>query len=414
MVSCGAAKNAIDANRRAVAFRELVHEIPSTTYATFALYRYPAKFIPQVIAYALKTFTRPGMSVFDPFAGYGTVGVVARLYGNSYELWDLNPLLKHLHAVSVMQPVQLDPESLIEGISTFKGFFEPKWSNISYWFPQDFLPMLCKAWGFYHSLEDEVAKQILLVPLIKATRYFSYNDGQRQKLSRSPLSKKRVDALLGQDWRSRFLDMTREGIYLIMKKLEEYWYLEPKPVEATVRAGVDTLALDLEREHDVLITSPPYLQAQEYIRAAKMDLFWLGYSEATVKKLSKKEIPYRDVRQCEIYSPTYHEYREKIREIHLRKLFDRYFWAVLGALTRLQERVRNYLLLFVGPATIRAEAIPIDRVFAEHFAELGWRHEETLVDSIVARSMFFYKANPATGLRDKRMATEHLVILSRR
>ena len=44
---------------QAVIFRELMPEIPSTTYATFGLYRYPAKFIPHVIAYALTTYGRP-------------------------------------------------------------------------------------------------------------------------------------------------------------------------------------------------------------------------------------------------------------------------------------------------------------------------------------------------------------------
>src|SRR3972149_9112828 len=97
------------AMERAVSFRALVPEIPSTTYATFGLYKYPAKFIPQVSAYALRTYSRPGMSVFDPFAGYGTVGIVARVYGNSYELWDLNPLLNNLHSVAVMRPMQLEP-----------------------------------------------------------------------------------------------------------------------------------------------------------------------------------------------------------------------------------------------------------------------------------------------------------------
>ena len=76
----------IEEDAKKVSFRNLVKSIPSTTYATFALYRYPAKFIPQVVAYVLKRYARPGMTVFDPFAGYGTVGIVARLYGCNYEL----------------------------------------------------------------------------------------------------------------------------------------------------------------------------------------------------------------------------------------------------------------------------------------------------------------------------------------
>lgn len=41
--------------QKSVTFRNLAPDIPSTTHATFGLYKYPAKFIPQVIAYALKT-----------------------------------------------------------------------------------------------------------------------------------------------------------------------------------------------------------------------------------------------------------------------------------------------------------------------------------------------------------------------
>ncbi|MGC9001310.1 MAG: hypothetical protein ACP5J2_10140, partial [Caldisericum sp.] len=63
-----------------ILFRNSIPEIPSTTYGTFAIYKYPAKFIPQVIAYALKKYAKPGMKIFDPFAGYGTVGLVARIY----------------------------------------------------------------------------------------------------------------------------------------------------------------------------------------------------------------------------------------------------------------------------------------------------------------------------------------------
>jgi hypothetical protein len=86
----------------------------------------------------------------------------------------------------------------------------------------------------------------------------------------------------------------------------------------------------------------------------------------------------------------------------------------LKTLTQLQEHILNKLLLFVGPATIRTVPIPIDRIFIEHFESLGWTHETTLIDTIVSRGMFFYKLNPATGKKDNRMSTEHLVVLSRR
>ena len=396
-----------------VVFRELMPEIPSTTYATFGLYKYPAKFIPQVIAYALTTYGRPGISVIDPFAGYGTVGTVANLCDNDYELWDLNPLLKHLHSVAVMSPIPIEPTKLIMDMRAYRKAFRPDWSNIDYWYPEQFLPMLRKAWGFYHSLEDENLKKLLLIPLLKTTRYFSYNDEKRQKLSRSPLARMRTAKLESQDWKDVFFAKVLTGVKYIMTKLDEYQSLNPSQVKSTIKIG-DSLKLRLEEKRDILITSPPYLQAQEYIRATKMDLFWLGYTENSIKELGKQEFPYQDVPDFSIKSNTYYQYLENIKEPHMIKVYERYFSGVLGTLTHLQEHISQKLLLFVGPATIRTTPIPLDRIFTEHFVSLGWAHEITLVDTIVARAMFFYKLNPATGQKDKRMSTEHLVVLSRK
>ena len=396
-----------------VLFRELV-DIPSTTYATFGLARYPAKFIPQVIAYILEHYAKPKIKVFDPFAGYGTVGIVAKIYECDYELWDLNPLLEIFHAIATSEPREINVKELLNQIADSQNEFIPKWSKIHYWFAKTFLPFLFNVWGFYHSLKDEYIKLILTIPLLKTSRYFSYDDMQRLKLSKSPRSESRVKSLLVQDWKTKFLQMVGEEVKRVLEGLKEYQLLSPKAVKSIVKGSVDTLTAELEEEKDILITSPPYLQSQEYIRQAKMDLFWLGYSEDTVKKLGKLEIPYRNVEFQPIYSETFLRYREEIREAHLRKVYDRYFEGVLRALTKLQEKICSYLFLFVGRTSMRGRPIPIDQIFAEHFSTLGWIHEATLVDTIVARQMFSYRINPATGLKDERTPTENLVILRRR
>jgi len=393
-----------------VLFRNLAN-ISSTTYATFALYRYPAKFIPHVIAYVLEKYTHPGMKVFDPFAGYGTVGIVSRIYGCDYELWDLNPLLKDFHAVATLKPTEVKMRDLFIKMADSHDEFIPKWSNLHYWFAEEFLDFLFKVWGFYHSLDEENLKLILTLPLLKTTRYFSYDDTQRQKLSKSPKSTERVKLLLTCDWKTKFFRMLEKETIKVLNGTKEYGELSPKQTRATVKSGIDTLSMDLEAESDLLITSPPYLQSQEYIRQAKMDLFWMGYSEDYIKKLSKLEIPYRDVNPHPVYSELYLQLRDEIEEPHLRIVFDRYFWGILGALTRLQNKIKSHLFLFVGQSSMRGRPIPIDRIFVEHFSSLGWVHEATLIDTIVTRRMFSYGANPATGLEDKRTKTEHLVIL---
>lgn len=406
-----------------VRFRDLI-KLPSTTYATFGLYRYPAKFIPHVVAYVLETYAKPEMTIFDPFAGYGTVGVVSRIYGCNYELWDLNPLLETFHEIATLEPREVNIKKLLDQMINSKEEYIPKWSDrfdklgqvrsgLHYWFPQEFLPLLFKVWGFYHSLDDGYLKLLLTIPLLKTTRYFSYDDMQRQKLSKSPISEKRINSILTSDWKTKFFRMVEKEVRKVVKGVKQYSMLSPKQTEAIVKAGVDVLSTNLEEEKDILITSPPYLQSQEYIRQAKMNLFWLGYSEDEVRRLSKLEIPYRNVKAQHVHSETFHSMRGKIEENHMRKVFDRYFWGVLGALTSLQEKISSYLFLFVGRTSMRGRPVPLDRIFAEHFIELGWVHEATLIDTIVARRMFSYRINPATNRKDKRTKTESLVILKR-
>jgi len=189
--------------------------------------------------------------------------------------------------------------------------------------------------------------------------------------------------------------------------------MAPRPVNARIRAGVDTLNTSLDHEVGMLITSPPYLQAQEYIRSTKLELFWLGYSEQEIRWLSSHEIPYRRVEPVPIYSELFHKHRAMMEEPHLLSLYDAYFHAMIRCFTRLAERVTDYLCIFVGPAKVRLVPIPIDEIIAEHMSHYGWEHVVTYVDQIVSRVMFQSPRNPASGLEESHMKTEHMVVLKR-
>jgi len=399
-------------NKVSILFRNTIPEIPSTTYGTFSIYKYPAKFIPQVVAYVLKKYAKPGMKIFDPFAGYGTVGVVSKVYGYDYELWDLNPIINIIHDTAVMKRPKVNIMELMNEIRNSQEEFIPKWSNLSYWFPEDFIPILSRTWGFAHSLTDET-KYVLLIPLLNVTKYFSYGDEKVHKLYKSKFSRKKIEELLKKNWESQFYNMLKKEICKLLKKVWEYNCLNPNQVEYRIRSGIDTLETKLENNVNILITSPPYLQAQEYIRSTKLELFWLGYEESYIKELSKKEIPYRPVNEIKIHSGKYYEFREKIKENHLRTLYDRYFFDILNAFSILGENVTDYMCIFVGPAKIRTTSIPIDDIIIEHLKEAGWIHDITFIDTIVSRVMFESNINPASGEKDSRIKTEHLVVLKR-
>jgi len=98
--------------------------IPNPSFGVFSLYKYPAKFIPQVPAFVMENYAKKGMRVFDPFAGFGTVGYTAKVYGLEYEIWDLNPLLEYFHSLCEIEPKPLD-KSLMDKLKAHPQEFLP-------------------------------------------------------------------------------------------------------------------------------------------------------------------------------------------------------------------------------------------------------------------------------------------------
>jgi hypothetical protein len=395
-----------------VSFRKLV-DIKSTTSATFGLYKYPAKFIPHVVQFVLEKYAEPKMTIFDPFGGYGTVGTISKIFGNDYEMWDLNPMIDILHPISIMDPIKIDIPKILKEIKNSNKKFVPDWERHSNWFKNEFLVFLYSVWGYYHSLQDKKIKMILTIPLLKTTRYFSYDDMQRQKLSKSRRSEERVEKIIASDWKLFFFQMLEKEIIQIKNKQEEYAKLNPKKIKYKIQSGVNVMNMELKENKDILITSPPYLQSQEYMRQAKLDLYWLGFSEKKVRELSRLEIPYGKVDSCPIYSTTYEKCLNQIDEEHIKKIFQNYFWSVIGTFTRLQEKINSRMFIFVGRSSTRGKSIPIDLILIEHISKLGWVHEKTLSDKIVSRRLFQYSINPSSKRKDTRTNVENLIIFKR-
>ncbi len=399
--------------KKNIIFRNENKDIPTTTYGAFSIYKYPAKFIPQIISFILKNYGRENMTVFDPFAGSGTVGLVSRIYGFDYEMWDLNPMLDVIHKAAIKKTLNVNIPQIINDIHNCRQQFIPDWSNLNYWFPEEFLEQIFKTWGYVHSLDDEL-KYILLIPLLKTTRYFSFSDEKTHKLYSSKFAKAKIDNLLKNNWQHSFFNMFVDQINKFLFKRLQYSKLYPQDVASKIISGNDIYKNSLKSNIDILITSPPYLQAQEYIRSTKMELYFLGCKENYIKKLSKHEIPYCSVPNIEIQSKTYFDYLENINESHLRKLYQRYFNAILGRFQELSDKINEYMFIFVGPAKIRTTPIPLDNIILEHLENVGWKHEITYIDKIISRVLFRSKINPASKNKDERIKTEHLIVLRRK
>jgi len=377
-----------------------------TDYATHGLYWYPARFIPQVVRYFIERYTKPGDLVFDPFAGSGTVAIEAEMTARNYIVWDLNPITELLVKAETWKDDV--SEKMFEVDFNYPKKFMPRWDNLYLWHPREFVDVLSRVWSYYH----DHPSSLLAIPLLRITKYFSYAEIEFPKPYRSKVAMERVKELLSSDWRQKMKEMYRQEVERVIKKVKEFQKLCKCTSKGEVKGGIDVLNAELPKA-DAIITSPPYLQAQEYIRTFSMELHWLGYTDAEVRKLKSREIPYNTPPNVTVNSNTYRKYRELVRSIgdsKLLQIYDAYFKSMAHFLNKVDAKVIG---LFVGPVKIKTTRVPLDEIFREHLESLGWLHEVTLIDTIVSRRLAKVEINPATGLEDERTPTEHLLVMRR-
>ena len=329
-----------------VSFRELVPEITDTGYLTHAIVSYPAKFIPQVVRYAINTYTKENDWIVDPFAGSGTVGVEAYLCKRNAILFDLNLLLNHIMPLKIyLGKERLKKESLgrlLDGmIENNTHRFTPSWSNVNYWYASEILELLSQYWGFVHNIEQDVYTGIIKAALLKVNKRFSYTEHRTPKLARSKRKLATIEELLKENWKEQLIDIIYIHSFKTLSRINDFITLtQHHQNQVEFQGGVDSSYIDVPRECDALITSPPYLQAQEYIRSTKMDLYWLRHTDEEIQALSRLEIPYRKADRI-IHTKTLDNIRDKLTRPDLCKRLDSYFCHTINALENTMNRLNR-------------------------------------------------------------------------
>ncbi|RMG38997.1 MAG: hypothetical protein D6732_04640 [Methanobacteriota archaeon] len=406
-----------------VAFRDLVSEITTTTYATHGLHTYPAKFIPQVVRYFLKNYTKEGDVVLDPFGGSGTVAVECSLMGRNSITLDINPISKLL--VNCKTKITSTPQNLrslllkeIDRMFEYNGKeFHPNWKKVTYWIDPLFLPFLKKIFGYikYECKANEI-KDILFLVGLSISRKLATTDEKIPKLYKSPKSKKRVESLKKVDWRTICKQHAKEVGNKYINAIIEYNRLSPKG-KHLVFAPQDILNWKYDGTIDAIITSPPYMQAQEYIRSFKIDLCWLNYSDSKMRKLTNLEIPYRKAPE-RISTPTIDMVRRKIEMLSLEEangmrsksldekklenakkdwlsIFDSYFYFLLKGLEHVSKNLKKggFIGIFVGNPKMQGFEIEIWKVLYEYLAYHGFEIVKVYKDPIKVKNLFKGRKN---------------------
>lgn len=281
---------------------------------THLMHKYPAKILPYIpiFFFSSETYASLGGAILDPFAGTGTVlleSIIHPYFKRNAIGVEINPLARLIAKVKTtpLDTVKLRKEAkaLISRIKAFSGKVGiPEFTNRDLWFSPRIQTELAKIKRCIEEVEDPDFKDFFFVcfssivrevsladpdippPVILNPKNFEKNP-ERQKGAVTLLRRKKWARPLGYFKRKIEKNIGRIDTLNQIKELRDkqvkseiVWddARELKRGKLIVKGQIDkSEARPIEDESiGLVITSPPYINAQKYIRTTKFELFWLG------------------------------------------------------------------------------------------------------------------------------------------
>ncbi len=247
--------------------------------AAFPIHPFPARMAPEV-ALAQCSVLGSGAVVLDPMMGSGTVLRTAAEQGLTAIGFDADPLAVLMARVWT---TPLEPEDLRASAKRLVAEAETL-SVQDVWLPSidEDLPTK-KFVDYWFGTQQQADLRRLSVVLTKHDG--ALGDALRVALSRIIITKDR-GASLGRDVsHSRPHRVMMENDFLVMReyirsaeRLARRLSSQPPPGNVSVEIGdARNLSVVEDGSIDAVITSPPYLNALDYIRGHRLSLVWLGY-----------------------------------------------------------------------------------------------------------------------------------------
>ena len=265
-------------------------ETTNVAYLTHNFFKYPCKFIPQIPSWAIDTHPAEKgskQSVYDPFMGSGTSLVEASIRGYDYYGSDIDPLSKLLSAVKSNRYSKRDLSIIERSVSTLTKNLEkskktliPDIPNINHWFTDKNIDSLGRLRYLIDSVSDKKARDFMLICFASIIRKSSLAD----EMSPKPYIS------------SRFTKPEEDPIRLFEKRCIDYHkrLVEFSEVSRGTKKyiGSDARKSSIgDSRIDIAVTSPPYINAFDYVRTLKLENLWLGLiDDASLKDLRENNV----------------------------------------------------------------------------------------------------------------------------
>src|SRR5581483_11118816 len=397
----------------------------SSAYASHSLHAFAAKFPPQLPRTFIESLTEPGDTILDPFVGSGTTLVEAFLLGRLAVGVDIDPLARMICRVKTLHlPGDvylaagmrvLEKARCLEHNQKYLGTFFERFDAesrafVDYWFLPTTQREIASLLLAIEEEADPKLQEFLLLVLssIIITKSGGISLARDLAHSRPHKDKTKVP-------RSGFAQFQKS----LAKSARSLNELPTQVTGVTIQEGDARLLPLPDASVDLIVTSPPYANAIDYMRAHKFSLVWMGLP---LKELSDLRGGYIGAERINVnLDQSLPERNEalvgKLSSLDAKKarILRQYFIEMRGAIAEMKRVLRpgRSAIIVVGPSTMRGLDIPTPEMLGDIASDLGFE-----VAGIVPRPLDRNRRmmparfqNNGQTMIEKRMHEEHIVAL---
>jgi DNA modification methylase len=354
-------------------------------YASHDLHAFAAKFPPQLPRAFIRGLTNPGDVVLDPMMGSGTTVVEALLEGRQGIGLDIDPLALHLSRVKTT-PLDIDRmrdagyKAITQATALLSNgkmidqnldqrFDERTKVFIDYWFLPNTQRELMALMLAIQDVSDTSARRFLELTFSSTIVTKSGGVSRARDLahSRPHLDETKIPKHALEQFSLR-----------LRKNLASIAQLKTNGTLAAPLAG-DARAMPFsDGVIDLIVTSPPYANAIDYMRAHKFSLVWFGKSVVDLSKLRARYIGSERI-NCAQYATLPDRSETIIRQLAERDsskaaILRKYFVEMKFVLTEMYRVLRNdsAAIVVVGTSMMRDINVQTHYCLADIAAGLGF------------------------------------------
>ena len=298
----------------------------------------------------------------------------------------------------------------------------PQFKNIGYWFRPRVILELSLIKKIILETPNKDIRAFFFVAMSEIIRLVSNRRNGEFKMFRMPPEKV---AKFNPDTKQEFLKILERNIGKMSDFVDTYDYLETKAQVSVFREDACKLSSVPDGAYDLIITSPPYGDSRTtvaYGEYSRLSLQWLDLFELTEKEIMSVDrtlmggTKFRNGFEYTVKSNILRDILEKIKDTDLERAGDvfSFYNDLEKSIAAISEKTKTegYQFWVVANRTVKGIVIPTDKIIEEIAQYYNLQYVYTIDRNIVNKVM--PSANSPTnesGKTSSTMTVEHIVVL---